>query len=66
MSFITINFEDILSGDTEVQRRCLDKLVEDIHEMKERTIYNFLKDSGSEDFLWSLVNLLSSDDIRYV
>ena len=64
MSLITINFEDILSGDTEVQRRCLDKLVENINETKERTIYNFLKYSGSEDFLWSLVELLCSEDIR--
>lgn len=60
------NFESILSSDLETQRNCLEKLVEDLNEIKEKTIYNFLNDSGSEDFLWSLVKLLASDDKRFV
>ncbi|XP_076821504.1 uncharacterized protein LOC143468278 isoform X2 [Clavelina lepadiformis] len=64
MSVAKNYFEDILSGDIAIQQKCLDQLVEDINNKKERTIYNFLGDSGSEDFLWSLVTLLSSEDLR--
>ena len=65
MSVAKNYFEDILSGDIAIQQKCLDQLVEDINNKKERTIYNFLGDSGSEDFLWSLVTLLSSEDLRW-
>ena len=59
------SFEDILSNDIAIQRSCLDELVKNINEIKEKAIYDFLNDSGSEDFLWSLIKLLSSDDLRY-
>nr|CAB3262567.1 uncharacterized protein LOC100180399 [Phallusia mammillata] len=54
-------FEDLLSSKQATQQSCLDRLVEEINDNKEKAIYRFLGDSGSEDFLWSLVNLLSSD-----
>jgi len=53
-------FEDLLSNSNELQQECLEQLVEDINESKERTIYRFLGDSGSEDFIWCLITLLSS------
>ena len=42
----------------------LEKLVDDIHCDKERTINSFLCHSGSEDFLWGLVDLLGNKNAR--
>ena len=44
----------------------LEKLVDDIHCDKERTINSFLCHSGSEDFLWGLVHLLGNKNSRLV
>ena len=42
----------------------LEKLVDDIHTDKDRTINRFLCHAGSEDFLWGLVRLLASTSPR--
>uniref|UniRef100_H2Y1V7 Armadillo repeat-containing domain-containing protein n=3 Tax=Ciona intestinalis TaxID=7719 RepID=H2Y1V7_CIOIN len=57
-------FEDLLCNDDVMRHGSLDRLVDEINETKDRTIYKFLSDSGSEDFLWSLVTLLSSSETR--
>ncbi|CAG5115519.1 unnamed protein product, partial [Candidula unifasciata] len=42
----------------------LEMLVNDLHTAKERTVSTFLSYSGSEDLLWSLVQLLGNDIAR--
>lgn len=42
----------------------LEFLVDDIHVNKELTIDKFLEHYGSEDFLWGLVKLMSSENLR--
>ena len=38
--------------------------VDDIHVNKELTIKHFLSHCGSEDFLWGIVKLMSSENLR--
>ena len=42
----------------------LELFVDDLHADKDRTIGKFLSHSGSEDFLWGLVALLSNENSR--
>lgn len=39
-------------------------IVDDLHVNKELTIKKFLDHCGSEDFLWGIVKLMSSDSLR--
>ena len=42
----------------------LECLVDDLHSNKELTIEKFLGHYGSEDFLWAIVKLMASDNLR--
>ncbi|XP_039270176.2 uncharacterized protein LOC120344915 isoform X1 [Styela clava] len=64
MSLDERNFDDLLSSKEVRTAEALDGLVEQININKERTIYDFLSHSGSEDFLWALIHMLSSKTIR--
>ncbi|ESP04761.1 hypothetical protein LOTGIDRAFT_155985 [Lottia gigantea] len=56
-------FPDLLRKNKE-SHLALEKLVDDLHTEKEKTISSFLCHSGSEDFLWGLVYLLGEDITR--
>lgn len=59
-------FENLLSSKENRMAEALDSLVDDLNNNKERTIFNFLGHSGSEDFLWALINMLSLKMLRLV
>lgn len=59
-------FDNLLSGRAEKGAQALDSLVEQLNDDKERTIYEFLNNRGSEDVLWALVSMLSSENTRLV
>ncbi|XP_050389238.1 uncharacterized protein LOC126808515 isoform X1 [Patella vulgata] len=56
-------FPHLLRTDS-TSHAALEKLVDDLHAEKDRTISSFLCHSGSEDFLWGLVRLLGEDITR--
>lgn len=39
-------------------------IVDDLHNCKELTINKFFRHSGSEDFLWGIVKLMSNENLR--
>jgi hypothetical protein len=41
-----------------------DILVDDLHANKDLTVEKFLGHFGSEDFLWAIVKLMSSENLR--
>nr|XP_006819045.1 PREDICTED: uncharacterized protein LOC102807909 [Saccoglossus kowalevskii] len=54
----------LLMQDSEESHVALEYFVDDLHKEKTRTITSFMCHSGSEDFLWGLIHLLSSKNPR--
>ena len=54
---------DLIHRDKRAQL-ALEMLVDDIHVNKDVTVYKFLSHSGSEDFLWGILRLLSNGNSR--
>ncbi|XP_070532049.1 uncharacterized protein [Ptychodera flava] len=57
-------FPLLMLRDTGEAHAALEYFVDDLHKDKARTVNSFISHSGSEDFLWGLVRLLSAKNSR--
>ncbi len=56
---------DLINRDKRSQQ-ALEMLVDDIHVNKDVVVQRFLAHSGSEDFLWGILRLLTHSNSRFV